>query len=485
MFSKKRLIRGFYMLCVLGSPGCVLFPEVIDSSIAIARPIESLEQNQSQVKETQNTPTSSYKAISLPLSNDQNSDLPGKIPAFEGLPNLNVDDLIKEVLKRNPTLTAMTAASEAAWAKYPQAISLEDPNLGGWLAPATIGSNQVNVSMRVEYSQKLPGLGKRQLRGDIAQAQASATEKDIEVVKLQLVEDARLAFYDFHLVDQAMEVNSDTLKLIEEFRQNAETRYKNGQAPQQDVLQAEVEIGLQKERSIALKRMKKVAQARINTLLHLEPDLALPTPMKDMFLRMDKRNSEEMRNEARENRPDLKSLEDQIRADNSAVALARKDFNPDYEAMAAYDSFWQGMDKQMQYQIGLRMNLPSQRSKRFAALSEAQAKLAQHKADYQKLSDQINFQVQEAYEQLLESNQILDLINKTTLPAVRNNIKEAQSSYITGKIPFLTLVTAQKELTLTRDRYYQIQTESFRRQAALDRATGRLSVPEINIKLKG
>ena len=74
----------------------------------------------------------------------------------------------------------------------------------------------------MEFAQKLPGRGKLKLRGDKAQAEASATEKDIEDVRLQLTEDAKNAFFDFHLVDRAIEVNEGALRLLAEFKQNAE-----------------------------------------------------------------------------------------------------------------------------------------------------------------------------------------------------------------------------------------------------------------------
>jgi outer membrane protein TolC len=138
----------------------------------------------------------------------------------------------------------------------------------------------------------------------------------------------------------------------------------------------------------------------------------------------------------------------------------------------------------MQYQLGLRMNLPSQRSRRYAALAEAQSKLAQRKAEHKKLEDQINFQVQEAYEQLKESTQIMELFKKTTLPATEANVREAQTSYISGKIPFLTLVAAQKEMYLARDRFYQAQAEAFRRKATLDRVTANVPTAEVAKTIK-
>ena len=477
MKIRTHAIKSLYLVTILGLPGCVLFPQVDNNLAPIVVPVERNELS-TVVKNT--TPKESTES----KVENQIDEGPGKVPAFSTLKNLTADDLVREVLDRNPTLTAMIAASEAAWSKYPQAISLDDPNVGGWFAPGTIGSNQVNFALRVEFAQKLPGRGKLKLRGDKAQAEASATEKDIEDVRLQLTEDAKSAFFDFHLVDRAIEVNEGALRLLAEFKQNAETRYRNGQVPQQDVLQADVEIGLQKERSITLNRMRKVAQARINTLLHLEPDLSLPPSLREIPLEIEKRNGEQLREEARANRPDLRSLEDKIRADDTAVQLARKEFSPDYEALAAYDSFWQGMDKQMQYQLGLRMNLPSQRSKRYAALAEAQSKLAQRKAERKKLEDQINFQVQEAFEQLKESTQIMELFKKTTLPATEANVREAQTSYISGKIPFLTLVEAQKEMYLARDRFYQAQAEAFRRKATLDRVTANVPTAEVVKSIK-
>ena len=472
MKNRSKATNNFLIASMISLPGCVIIPQSVEKPAPLVVQID--QKNQTSVEAKIEQPEVKSTNFEVQIVDEG----PGKTPAFSSLKVLSVDDIVREVLLRNPTLAAMTAASEAAWSKYPQAISLEDPSLGGWFAPGTIGSNQVNFALRVEFAQKLPGRGKLKLRGEKAQAEANATEKEIEEVRLQLTEDAKNAFFDFYLVDRAMEVNENSLKLLSEFRKTAETRYRNGQVPQQDVLQADVEISLQKERSISLGRMRKVAQARINTLMHLEPDLSLPPTVREIPVELEKKNSEQLREDALANRPDLRSLEDKIRGDEAAVQLARREFSPDYEALAAYDNFWQGMDKQMQYQLGLRMNLPTQRARRYAALAEAQSKLAQRKAERKKLQDEINFQVQEAFEQLNESLQIMDLFKKTTVPSTQANVREAQASYISGKIPFLTLVAAQKEMYLAQERLYQVQAESLRRKATLDRVTANISVSQ-------
>lgn len=462
MHFATRNILFAWLVFSLSNSGCVLLPESPRNDLPSALLVEK-----STAPTAQSSPLAGQPSINA--ASPEETGAPGKTPAFLNLKQLTPEELVREVLNRNPTLAAMTAATEAAKARFPQVISLDDPNLAAWMAPGSFGSNQVNPALRFEFSQKIPARGKRQLRGEMAQAEAGIAEQELESAKLELIEESRYAFLDLYLVERNIEVNDETLKLLNDFRQNAETRYRNGQAPQQDVLQAEVEIGLLKEKAIINYRVRKVARARINTLLHLEPDLPLPAPLKELEFSKESRSSGSLRQEAGNQRPDLKGLKEKIRLDEAALQLARREFSPDYETMAAYDSFWQGMDKQLQFQLGVKLNLPARRDRRFAAVSEAQYRLAQKKAEFNLLEDKINFQVQEAYEQIMESEQILNLFKTVTLPAASANVREAQATYINGKIPFLTLIAAQKEQTMARERYFLSQAEALRRKAALSR----------------
>jgi outer membrane protein TolC len=53
----------------------------------------------------------------------------------------------------------------------------------------------------------------------------------------------------------------------------------------------------------------------------------------------------------------------------------------------------------------------------------------------------------------------------------------AQSAYTTGKVPFLTLIEAQRSLIELRDRFYQAGAEYHQRRATLDRVTGGALTP--------
>ncbi len=201
-----------------------------------------------------------------------------------GMSELAADDVVAQVLGRNPSLAEMRAAWQAAVARYPQVTSLDDPMFGVTAAPGAFGANTVQGGYRFEASQKLPYCGKLALRGDHALAEASAAGHEVDDLRLQLAEAARAAFYDLYLAERSLEVNAEGLDLLKQFKQNADTRYNTGLAPQQDSLQADVEIGRQTERRLGLEQLRKVALARINTLMHLPPDAALPPAPKEMHL---------------------------------------------------------------------------------------------------------------------------------------------------------------------------------------------------------
>lgn len=420
------------------------------------------------------TAASPPKPISQPDANgviSASAAIDATIPPTEELTSQFVVD---QVLARNPTLQQMAAALAAAEARYPQVTSLDDPSFSTWVAPASLGSNMVNNSARFEVSQKLPFPGKRSLRGKAAQAQALAAGGDLEDTRLQLVESSRSALADFFLAERSLEVNTEGLKLLEEFKKNAETRYQTGQTPQQDVLQADVEIGRLGERKLNLNRTRRVAIARLNTLMNRPPDSPLPPPPKSVHVTEPIANAVALREAALARRPDLQALKARIEADQASLALAEREFYPDVEAMAAYDSFWQAADSQQRLrpQVGIRLNLPARLSRRSAAVSEASAVLAQRRAQLVQLSNQVAFEIEQAAAQVRESEQTLKLYEDRILPSARENVKAAQAAYVTGKSPFLSLIEAQRNLIELRDRFNQSSAEYAQRRAALDRASG-------------
>ena len=106
------------------------------------------------------------------------------------------------------------------------------------------------------------------------------------------------------------------------------------------------------------------------------------------------------------------------------------------------------------------------------AVAEAQAKLAQRRAELARLTAQVDFQVQDTYEQVRETERSLKLYEETAIPKARENVRLARVAYANAKVPFLNLIDAQRSLVELLDREFELRAELRRRRAALDRAVG-------------
>jgi outer membrane protein, heavy metal efflux system len=393
-----------------------------------------------------------------------------------GLAELTAEATVEQVLARSPTFAQMVAAWQAAEARYPQVTSLDDPMFNRIMAPGSAFSNHVDFAYRLELSQKLPWPGKRQLRGQNARALAAAAGCEVEDVRLRLIESARRAFFDYYLVFRALEVNDETVRRLGEFKHAAEALYRTPptgrKISQQDILQADVEIGRQQERRLTLGRMLEVAVARINTLMHLPPDGPLPPPPRQFRAGEELPDVQALRAGALARRPDLHAASARVAAEEAALALAMKEFYPDFDAMLAYDGFWQSPQRSFDWQVGVRMNLPVRRHRLNAAVAEAQARIAQRRAEWDRLSDQARFEVQQAHAKVHESAGVVQLYEGKLLRDADLNVQAARKSYETGLVPAVSVIEAERTRLALRDRYYEAVADYFRRLATLERAAG-------------
>ena len=390
---------------------------------------------------------------------------------FAGHDELPLDELVAAVKARNPSLQAALAAWNAAANKYPQAIALDDPMFQSMYAPGSWNAaSDVQGSYYLGVAQKIPWTGKRELRGNQANWEASAASFDAGEVQLRITEAARMAYFDFYLNQRERELNSSSREAISRFRDVARSKYEANQVSQQDVLQADVELAQFEQRQIDLNQEQIVAIARINTLLHRHPDHPLPAPPRKLSVVEELPPVTGLREWAVGNRPELQALAARVQSEQSAVALACKEFYPDFEIMARYDRFW--TDREQRPQIGLNMNMPLNQSKRHAAVQEAMWRVHKMQADYDQAADTIRGEVQSAYARVQGSRRKVAVFESRILPAAQDNLHAAQSGYEAGTVDFLRLIEAQRQLIDLREKYQMAVTDFHRRAAELSRTVG-------------
>jgi outer membrane protein TolC len=136
-------------------------------------------------------------------------------------------------------------------------------------------------------------------------------------------------YFEYQFAARSLEIVRRNRERLDQFRQIAEARFSVGQAIQQDVLKAQLEISALIERTTVLERQRDALRARINGLLYreqsspLDPELpfaALPLPPDVAVLRAD----------ALQRYPALKRDEQQISKAQQQLSLARREFFPDF-----------------------------------------------------------------------------------------------------------------------------------------------------------
>lgn len=389
---------------------------------------------------------------------------------FNGLDTLELDALVDAVMRRNPSIAAMEATWRSVRARFPQVTSLDDPMLSYAIAPGTFGNDEINDGHKIDISQKFPWPGKLELRGRIAEREAEAAGQDIETVRQRLAQETARAYFDYYYVFRAIDINNINIELLKEFQRIAETKYAAGTASKQDSLQAEVERYHLEHRAIVLQRMLSVTRARINTLLHRDPELSLPTPPKQVDTPGARPEVLALRTRAVNARPELQSLARQLEAKQTARQLAKKEYYPDITVMGTYNSLW--AEEQRRWMIGAGINIPLQIDRRRGAEMEALAQSNRVAAELVAGVDKVAFEVSQAYDMLVESEHVVRLYNEKFMPVAEENLKAARSGYETGKNDFLTMINAEKNLMFVHLARQEALTEYHQRWADLERAVG-------------
>lgn len=386
-------------------------------------------------------------------------------------PVLQRKALIQAVLDRNPGIEAARYARAVLREHETSVGSLEDPMLSYSLAPLSIGSDEVRYGQVIRVSQRFPSRGTLGLRSRQAGAMAEASHEELERLRLDLAAAASLLFDEYFVLHRSIEINEEHARLVAGFRRIVIARYAAGAGPQQDPIQAEVELAHLAHHKVMLESSVATVVARINTLMHRPPEDPLPPPpakLPDPFLVPAARLQEK----ALSGSPGLRAHQAAIRAGTATVELEEKGAKPQFEVMASYDSMWAATEHQ--WMVGAAINLPVQRKRTRANVARARARVAQLESEQQVLENQVRSEIQQIYIRLREAYHVVGLYRDRLLPAAADHVQAALSGYETNQNSFLVLIEAEKNQRSIQLQYQESIAAFHQRRAELDRALGRM-----------
>ncbi len=401
---------------------------------------------------------------------DPRAAIDARVAAATTAATLDRRALIAAVLSVNRDVESMRQGWRAAIAAVPGASSLGDPMVSYSIAPLSIGSD-APFGQRIELSQKLPFPGKRRFATDVAIADAEVMRGDLRTTQLMVAELTSQLFDDAWVNARAKEITDHHGTLLEQMRKVADARLASGRGSAQDALQAEVELGLLEREQLMLETERIAIAARINGLLHREPDAPLPPLPAELAIPAAPPPVAAVERIAIDVRPQKASADAKLAGAQAGARGAERAYYPDLELMASYDSMWDLPEHRWMFGVGIE--IPIQRGKRAADVGVAKARVAQAQAVVERTVDDIRVDVARTHRELVEALAVVTLYDVRLLPASHAQVDAALAGFTTGQNDFPAVIQAERGLREIQLAAFRARADAWRRSASLDRAAGR------------
>lgn len=375
---------------------------------------------------------------------------------------VSLEKLVQEAQDNNPDIQAARQRWESGQAVIPQVQTLPDPKV-------IVGYKDMAPQKEMMYgiSQEIPFPGKLGLKGEIATRDAERMEQDYLATRLAVVARLKELFYDLHFVHDSIDVLGKTKLLLEEFEETARARYSVGQAAQQDVLRAQTEISRLLARLASLEQRRQSLHADLNRLLNRLPNDPLGPPQGISFTAL-RHSPAELDTLLDQASPLLRGQQKNLERGDQAIALAKREYYPDFELDA------RGLrDTAMKtdgYQIMLNVKVPLYfATKQREGVHEAVAGRAASFQDLQALRQELLARIRDNLAQTERAETLVNLLKNAIIPQSRLTLASAQASYAVGKVDFLTLLNS---LLTLQENELEFHNEMAEHEKALARLEG-------------
>jgi outer membrane protein, heavy metal efflux system len=355
--------------------------------------------------------------------------------------SIDLEDLVREGLQKNPAVQSAAHLVEAQRRRVPQAKALPDPTVGvGWMGnirPFSVQTGDPSSYRSVSAMQMLPYPGKLKLRGEIASKEADATSSDLEAVRRRVTADVKTAYYEYWFYDKALQTTLKDKDLLTKLSQIAEARYRVGKGIQQDVLRSQVEISLLLQRLTLLQQQRSTSQARLNTLLARSPEAPLP-PAANIERSPLNYSLEDLYRLARQNDTGLQREQQMIERNQLAANLAQKDYYPDLSVGYMYEQ--RPMMPDM-HGMTFTINVPVfYKSKQREEVKQATEERLSAERSRDNRQNELNFELKQQYLTAKASDELLRLFSQGVIPQSSLALESSMSSYQVGTVDFLNVL---------------------------------------------
>jgi outer membrane protein TolC len=383
-----------------------------------------------------------------------------------------------EYARNNPEYAAMRYEAEAAAQRVYPAGAFSDPffrmelqNItnAGSDAPPSLLPNKVG-STKYTLVQPIPFWGKRDLKREVAEADAEQAQGRVAMTWAELAATIKSAYARYYLVVRNEELTREILDLVGRLEMIAQVRYANGLTPQQDAIRAQVERTAMRGELLMLESERQGLQATLNSLLSRKSNAPLAAPERLRSVPPPvKLEPDALVDRLRGRNPQLFTEDARIRGAEKNRELTYRNRYPDF--IVGVSPIQMGT-RVGEWELMVEVNIPLQQESRRRQEHEAESMLAAARSRKEAAANRL---IGELFENVagLQAAQRIEMLTTTSLlPQSEATLQAALAGYETGKVDFATLLDAQRQIRKSKQDRLKAQADAQTRLAAIERLLG-------------
>lgn len=363
----------------------------------------------------------------------------------------SLDALLAEARRASPEIQAAALAADAAAARIEGAGSLMDPmvklSVENWgrAEPGYLPQGSTEGTMKkLIVSQQLPFWGKREMKRDIAAAEARQAAFTAEQTANELAMRLKTALAEIRGVADSLALAKKLEARLGALGEAARLRYAAGEGQQPEVTRVAVERAAMVAEIARMEARRAVAEARVNRLLARPQGRSLaevpewrrvPDPARhDLAALIDR---------AQRDNPDLKADRAMQEGANRAADLAQRGWYPDVEiGLGAVRE----MGRVQSYEAMVAFSVPLQWGLRRSEISSARAAAAaaRNRRDAGELK--VAEEVAAAWADLSAARAVEAVVAQTQLPQAELGFNAAARGYEHGRVDATEVLMAEQQV---------------------------------------
>jgi len=393
----------------------------------------------------------------------------------EPLPGASVESLLAAAREHSPDVRMVRLEAEAARERIQPAGALPDPVLrielenitkngsqSATLSPSGVGDTKYTLM------QPLPFWGKRDLKRDVASAEAEQASGRAADTWAEVASRIKSLYAQYWLTGQSLQLTRENIELTRRLEQIAQARYAGGLAAQQDAIRAQLERSAMDTELVGIESELHHLMVFLNAMLARPSGAALAAPasLRPIPARLD---GAALNDRLIAANPQLAIETARVGGAEKSRELAYRNRYPDFTVGVVPMQVQNRVDA---WSLMLEMNLPLQQGTRRSQERESERMLEAAAARKEALGHRLQGDLNAALSNL-EGARMTEQISRTRLlPQAELTFKSALAGYENGKVDFATLLDAQRQIRNARLALLRAQASQQLRLAEIERLLG-------------